>query len=352
MLIGGVAGGVLLTPGTAFAGPVTAVGTTTSITGTSVSPGSSGATINVQVSVTPASGTVWPAGTVKVSDGAGGGCVVSLSESGSTAVGVGGCSIYGVGGGSYGVTATYEGSSAFTWSASGATTVWVKGSAPVFTADSPSLSATAGGSYGYQFYATNNASYKLSGAPGWLNINSGTGAVWGTVPNWVTSFSYSVIAWNSSGSATAGPYTVWVRHPRPHTQLSSYLSCTSRVYAAHEGTCTLSVTNTGYSSASNVNAQINLPWQLKALHCGSFTWWNYGCSISYNTASENLGTLYPGQTKSLTVVFVAKFGWNLWFGGRPHVAIVKVTGSASSGYATTYSAAWVKIVPRGWWWAF
>src|SRR5580692_9947714 len=97
MLIGGVAGGVLLTPGTAFAGPVTAVGTTTSITGTSVSPGSSGATINVQVSVTPASGTVWPAGTVKVSDGAGGGCVVSLSESGSTAVGVGGCSIYGVG---------------------------------------------------------------------------------------------------------------------------------------------------------------------------------------------------------------------------------------------------------------
>ena len=84
LLIGGVAGGVLLTPGTAFAG--TAVGTATSITGTSVSSGSSGATINVQVSVTPASGTVWPAGTVKVSDGAGGSCVTSLSESGSTAI--------------------------------------------------------------------------------------------------------------------------------------------------------------------------------------------------------------------------------------------------------------------------
>jgi len=343
MLIGGVAGGVLLTPGTAFAG--TAVATTTAISGTTLSPGSSGATLNVQVSVTPASGTVSPSGTVKVSDGAGGGCNVWLSGSGA-----GSCNIYGLGAGSYGVTATYEGSPSFTWSASGATTVWVKGSAPVFTADSPSLSATDGGSYGYQFYATGNPSYKLSGAPGWLNINSGTGAVWGTVPNWVTSFSYSVIAWNSSGSATAGPYTVWVKHPQ--TSLASSLSCTYRVYAAHEGTCTLSVTNTGYFSASNVNAQINLPWQLKALHCGSFYWWNYGCSISYNTASENLGTLNPGQTKTLTVVFVAKYGWNLWFGGHPHVAIVKVTGSASSGYAATYSAAWVKIVPRGWWWDF
>jgi hypothetical protein len=52
ILCGGIAGGVLLTPGTAFAD--TAVATATAITGTAQSPDSAGTTtLNVRVAVTP-----------------------------------------------------------------------------------------------------------------------------------------------------------------------------------------------------------------------------------------------------------------------------------------------------------
>jgi hypothetical protein len=88
--------------------------------------------------------------------------------------------------------------------------------APAFTADTPSLGATVGAAYSYSFAASGYPAptYSLAaGAPSWLTINSTSGALSGTVPPATTSFSYSVIATNSSGTATAGPFTVTVPKP-------------------------------------------------------------------------------------------------------------------------------------------
>jgi hypothetical protein len=344
--------GVLLTPGTAFAD--TTVATTTAITGTTQSAGFYGTTLNVQVSVTPASGTAWPSGTVKVSDGSSG-CQLTLAQDKSTAVGVGSCNIGHLRAGIYTLTATYEGSSSFGSSVSGPDTVTI-GHAPVFYADSPSLTATNGGVYSYAFRAKGAPApqYALgSGSPKWLHINSSSGTVWGTVPDWATSFSYSVTATNSVGSATAGPYQVHVKSH--HAAIDTTLSCTSKVFSGKQGTCTLSVTNVGRFSAPDVTAQVNLPSQLRALSCGHF-WWNSGCKISANTVSENLGTLRPGQTRTLSVVFVAKSGHSIWGWHHFHTIKVKVIGSAASGFwgfgGRSFSTACVTIVPKGWWWAF
>lgn len=93
---------------------------------------------------------------------------------------------------------------------------WGIPSAPSFTTDSPPLRAAEGGSYSYGFAASGvpSPSYSLaSGAPNWLAISPTSGALSGTVPNDITSFSYSVNAANASGSTTAGPFTVTVTPP-------------------------------------------------------------------------------------------------------------------------------------------
>jgi Big-like domain-containing protein len=269
ILCGGIAGGVLLTPGTALAD--TAVATTTAITGTSPSPDAAGTTtLTVRVSVTPASGTAWPAGTVKVTDTAGDSCTVTLAQDGTSAVGAGRCDLTGLAGGFYTLTASYAGSSAFTASASDRDKVYVK---------------------------------------------------------------------------------------HRHADVATWLNCTRKVYTGKDGTCTLSVTNSSSFAAADVTAQVSLPWQLKALHCGPF-WWSHGCTISHNTATENFATLKPGQTRTLTVAFAAKTSWGLWGWHRFHSIVVKVTGSAAVNHGwygagpDSHSTAYVKIVPRGWWWAF
>jgi hypothetical protein len=355
LLSAGLAGGVLLTPGTALAS--TAVATTTAITGTTQSPGHhQQTTLNVQVSVTPASGAVWPSGTVTVSDGSGG-CQLTLVQDGSKAIGVGACDIGGLRGGTYTLTATYPGSASFGSSASSPAPVTI-GAAPVFYADSPSLTAVSGQRYSYPFGAKGVPAprYALgAGSPGWLHVDSRSGTVWGTAPGWATSFSYSVTASNAVGSATAGPYQVHVT--RPHANLATQLSCTSKVYAGKQGSCTLSVTNAGHFSAPHVTAAVSLPSQLRARFCGQF-WAHRGCTISGSTASENLGTLRPGQTRTLSVVFTAKSGPGLWGWQHKHAIKVRVTGFAAVGGdfrgpgARSFSAAYVTIVPRGWWWAF
>ncbi len=86
--------------------------------------------------------------------------------------------------------------------------------APVFTADTPPLTTTVGMLYSYAFQATGTPTPRYefaSGAPSWLTINTATGVVSGTVPNWTTSFTYSVRAKNSVTSVTAGPFQVAVR---------------------------------------------------------------------------------------------------------------------------------------------
>jgi hypothetical protein len=268
VLLGGMAGGVLLTPGTAFA--TTTTDTTTAIASTSQTSTFSGTTLNVQVTVTPASGTVWPGGQVNVSDGAGGGCVVTLAQDGPNGLANGSCNIANLQNGSYTLTAGYQGSPSF----------------------------------------------------------------------------------SPSGS---NPETVWIKNGFSRPDLHTYLNCTSKVFIGQHGSCTLWVTNAGWGPVQDVSAQIALPWQLRADYCGYF--WSFGCTISGNTAYEDLGTLRPGQTKSLTVVFNARTGFTLWGWHRGHRLTVRVVGSASAynnqwffGAGQSFSAAWVTIIPQGWWW--
>jgi hypothetical protein len=344
ILTGGLAGGVLLTPGTAYA-----AGPAPTITGTSQTPGFHGTTtLTVDVSVSPA--PTLPAA-VSVSDGYRG-CSATLTS------GTGSCSIGGLRPGTYTLTATYDGSSTTDQVPVGSTpNPAPTTSAPVFNADSPPTS-TDSPSYSYAFHATGSPapSYALgSGAPSWLSINPSTGQVWGTVPDGVNSFSYSVTAWNNYGSVTTRPFTVFFWHR--HVNIQTSLSCTSPVHTGQHGTCTLWVSNSGPSVAPDVTAQISLPWQLRADYCGRYYWFYYGCSISGNTASENLGTLGPWQTKELTVVFTARTGFNLWGRHRGHRFTVWVVGSAAShgyfwffGQRESYSVAPVTIIPWGMWW--
>jgi hypothetical protein len=355
ILTGGLVGGVLLAPGTAYA----AEATTTTMSVTQQAWGSGGATLDVTVSVAPTGAT----GPVTVS-GAGGGCHTYVGMSGTSS-----CDIPGVAAGAYTLTAAYQGSAAFSPSTVSQPVTVVGApaptpavtSAPVFVADSPPLTATAGQAYSYTFQANGSPapSYALSVNPGWLQINSATGAMWGTVPNGTSSFSYSVVASNGIGTGVlAGPFTVYVRpgYGYGYVNIHTSLSCTRYVFTGQRGYCTLTVTNRGWNVAPDVTAQIVLPWQLKAGYRG----YSFGYRIYGNTVSENLGTLYPGQTKELFVTFTARTGYNLWGRHPGYKFTVKVVGSASSsgnygnlwfyGQRQSYSVAYVTIIPRGFWW--
>ena len=152
------------------------------------------------------------------------------------------------------------------------------------------------------------------------------------------------------------PYRVWIKNGFFRPQLNTNLSCTRFVFTGQHGSCTLWVTNVGHSFAQDVSAQIALPSQLHANFCGFGFGFNFGCSIFNNTAHENLGTLRPGQTKSLTVFFTARSAFNLWGWHHGHRFTVRVFGSASAfnnlwffGQGTSFSTAFVTIFPRGWW---
>jgi hypothetical protein len=85
-------------------------------------------------------------------------------------------------------------------------------SKPIFTAATPPLATAPGANEQYTFETTGDpvASYSLTSAPDWLSINARSGQLSGTVPPGTTSFSYSVRAANSAGTAVEGPYTVIV----------------------------------------------------------------------------------------------------------------------------------------------
>jgi hypothetical protein len=366
MLAGGLAGGVLLTPGTAFASSPP-VNTSTSFYGfTQTLNSNNTTTLTVPVQVSAASGTAAPGGTVTVSDGSQT-CGITLTQIGTSPNSNGSCNLIGLPAGSYTIGASYAGTSSFNGSSAVPASVTI-GSGPAFTADSPPTSAVNGGSYTYNFNASGNPAptYSLVGAPGWLSINSSTGVLSGTVGAG-TSFTYSVEASNSLGNVTAGPFTVQVSpfgHPggpgNGHSNLATSLSCSSPVRSGQEGTCTLWVTNNGVNSARNVFGQINLPAALKADFCGhgwGWGWYNINCSISGNSAVEDLGTLRSGQTRGVTVTFTAQSTHWLWGWGRQFSEWVRVTGSAGSQFwgffgngNQSHSTTYVKILPPRFWW--
>ena len=257
----GLAGATLLTPGTAFAGPMQ-VPTTTAITGTQQSASWSGATLAVSVSVsTPAGSPLAPSGYVKISDGSAT-CRANLALPSSGLTSTGSCDFSGLRAGTYELSATYYAST-------------------------------------MQFGPSNAGSY-------WVRVNGG--------------------------------------HPR--SSLSTKLDCPQRVTTGGSGTCTLYVTDNGWNSPSRVNASISLPGALQARSCRQgWNWW--GCSIRGNTASANLGTLYPGQTKSLSVTFTGhlpSWGWQ-----RSHPERVLVHGYAQDNGSFSSSWAAVTIFPHYFW---
>jgi hypothetical protein len=156
------------------------------------------------------------------------------------------------------------------------------------------------------------------------------------------------------GASTTSTFVRVSGAPAPSGRLSTSLSCSSPVRAGNRGTCTLYVTNTGRGTDRDVVGEISLPRQLQADFCGhGWGWGNWSCSISGNTASENLGNLAAGQTRTVTVTFTARSSSWLWGQGRESAKWVHVTGSASSDQYfwgwngnDSYTGAWVRIVPR------
>jgi Tol biopolymer transport system component len=174
--------------------------------------------------------------------------------------------------------------------------------APAFVIDSPPLTAQAGQPYDYTFTASGTPapSYALApGAPSWLSINPGTGEVTGTPPAGTTSFTYSVTATNTAGTATAGPYTVTIAPATSKADVSAALACPGAMTAGRTGTCTLTVTNNGPAAASKLIAGIALPPALSEVSCTP------GCAEHDNLLTWTQDTLPSGGTATFTTTIQA-----------------------------------------------
>lgn len=145
---------------------------------------------------------------------------------------------------------------------------------PAFVLSSPATTGTVGQPYSYTFQANGvpTPTYTLAaGAPAWLSINPTSGALSGTPPTGTTSFTYGVVATNSVGAASAGPFVVTVATPPPTSRradVSMTLSCPSTVRINTNATCTVTVRNAGPATARNVATAVTLP---QALSVVSFT---------------------------------------------------------------------------------
>jgi Putative Ig domain len=366
VLAGGLVGTALLAPGTAFAGPMQ-LSTTTTITGTTQAFSGGTTTLDAAVTVaTPSGSPQAPAGSVTVSDGSGH-CTFSLTVgTGGSLTSYGNCALLGLTPGNYKLTATYTPSS-MQFTSSTSKSVWVTVSnpnvAPKFTADSPSLNTRVGSHYSYTFAASGTPAptFSLVDAPSWLSINSATGVVSGTVPRsaqW--GFSYSVAASNSVGTVPAGPFAVNVGSRNfHHSHLTTQLYCPASVTNGRSGTCTLTVGDNGWGSGrtSAVTASIYLPSELHARSCsanvngqGQGQPWpgnQRNCWTGKNSVMANLGSLRPGQTKTLAVSFSAHL--NSWGWQQSHAARVSVVGTAQNNSGVSSSKAYVTIFPRFVW---
>jgi hypothetical protein len=376
-LAGGLASTALLLPGTALAntGPASTTTTMSIKAPFAISGGLNGDEVDVTVSTGTGSAPA-PTGSVTVSFGSISGSVTLNTGSSDTSTGAvffDGSHAPGIPSGTYTVTAAYHPADATQFAASSTSatdTIGTVSKAPVFTVANPPLNATRGEDYDYTFQASGTPAptYSLaSGAPSWLHINSSTGEVHGDVPWWVDSFTYSVIASNSAGSATAGPFTVNVfEHHHGNADITTSLHCPAWVQNFGIGTCTLTVSNIGNASASNVFGKIVLPHQLRARTCSPSGWfwgwtgWNWGwtwsdsCSISDNTATLQIGTLGAGSSESLSVTFRAfasqHFGW--WHANR--VTVEGIAGTNGqwwwAQHDDSFSFASVRIWPARFWW--
>lgn len=319
LMAGGLAGTVLLTPGTAFADTGPSVNTATSITSTHQWNYSwNVSTVRIDVSVTAQSGGSAAAGDVVVSAGPARdqSCAAELDQSsGLTSTGY--CYLKYLADGWYKLTASYGGQAAFGSSVS-VENPFAVGGAPAWKVASPPLSARPGTAYDYVFTAAGSPEPRYSlapGAPGWLHIQGWNGEVYGQIPSWVHSFGYAVTARNSIGSATTKPFTVSVSAGRTQAHVSTQLNCPRYLVSGRSGWCTLVVSDSGPARASGVTARVYLPSQLRVRSCGPWCW------VRGSTVSWQLGTVNPWQTKSVSVYVTARFSAPHWWQRSVRVSV-------------------------------
>ena len=129
-------------------------------------------------------------------------------------------------------------------------------------------------------------------------------ALSGTPPTGTASFTYSVVAANDAGKATAGPFAVSVATNSREADISAVLSCPATVPVGTVATCTLTVANAGPATARFVRATLELPrrfWRVSATGNG---WWFDDDGLWFE--HEDLwfvGSLAPGSSASFTVSF-------------------------------------------------
>ncbi len=177
-----------------------------------------------------------------------------------------------------------------------------------FTVDQPTTSVTVSGTGTVNAGATYSASasgngnpaptYALvAGAPSWLSINATTGAISGSVPTDITTFSYSVKATNSVGHATSSTQMVTVDQPTTTVTLS--------------GTGTVSG-GTTYSAVASGNGN---PAPTYALVAGAPAWLSINAttgaiagtvptnitSFSYSVKATNTTGTATSSTQTVTV---------------------------------------------------
>jgi hypothetical protein len=254
----------------------------------------------------PAAGTVGTSATLTATGGASGNPVVFTVDSSS---GAGVCNVSGTNGttvnytaaGTCVIDANQAGNASYLAAPQVQGTITVN-QAPAFVMDSPALTAVAGQEYSYTFAASGTPAptYALGGgAPSWLSVSASTGQVTGTPPTGTTSFSYSVTATNTAGTATAGPFTVTVSKATTNADISVAMTCPSGLTVGGTGTCKLIVANAGPATASKVVAAVLVPAALSEVSCTA------SCTRHGNVFTWALGTLASGASTSFTITVKA-----------------------------------------------
>ena len=254
----------------------------------------------------PGAGTVGGSASLSATGGASGNPVVFTVDASSgagvcTVSGADGATVHYTGAGSCVIDANQAAGGGYNAAAQVQQTMTVD-QAPAFVLDSPPLTATAGQPYDYVFAASGTPApaYALAaGAPPWLSVNAATGQVAGTPPAGTTSFTYTVTAASTAGTATAGPFTVTVTAASPDADISATLACPASLTAGATGTCTLTVANAGPATAAKVTAAILLPPSLSEVSCTA------SCIPRRNALTWTLATLASGATATFAVTVKA-----------------------------------------------
>lgn len=198
----------------------------------------------------------------------------------------------------------------------------------------------------------------------WLNGQSGSTASSGSCDvHGLSDQTYSVWAnfkgygtWSGSPTTTNPQVTLT---GSTQSDVVSSLSCSHSVTVDRSGSCTLTVTNNGSSTATGITATIALPSKLSVRSCGHGGGWGWlshrggGCSLNGNTATWSISSLAAGASKSETLNFSAvQNGYGNSFGRHHRSNSVTVWGSAdTSSQSASNSKATVVIYPRsGWFW--